>query len=115
MTNKKDGFTPVSDDTNNGSPDGTPKAELAYQPSLDSSINDSSQNSKSNSDVQFSISPVWTGTAADYDKPSTQFIGTGEGAQIYGWGLYASSKKGIGRTYAEEDFRRKKSLNKNNE
>ncbi len=44
LTNKKDGFTQVSDATSNGSPDVTPKAGLAYQPSYDSSINKSTKN-----------------------------------------------------------------------
>ena len=52
---------------------------------------------------QYSVSPVWTGSAADYDKPSLHYVGTGEGAQVYGWGLYGSSEKGVGRTYAEAD------------
>ena len=43
---------------------------------------------------QFSVSPVWTGSAADYDKPSLHYVGTGEGAQVYGWGLYGASAEG---------------------
>ena len=56
---------------------------------------------------RFSISPVWTGSAADYDKPSLHYIGTGEGAQAYGWGLYGSSEREIGEFYAKADARRK--------
>lgn len=57
--------------------------------------------------VMYQISPVWTGSAAYYDKPSLMFIGTGEGAQVYGWGLYGSSSREIGEWYAHEDHKRK--------
>ncbi|MBQ7177387.1 MAG: hypothetical protein IJS08_08235, partial [Victivallales bacterium] len=58
-------------------------------------------------DVKFSISDLYTGSAADYDKPSLHYIGTGEGAHVYGWGLYASDNREIAKWYAEEDFKRK--------
>ena len=54
-------------------------------------------------DVRFSVGPVYTGSAADYDRPSLHFVGTGEGAQVYGWGLYGSSAEDVGRWYAEKD------------
>lgn len=56
---------------------------------------------------RFSISRLYTGSAADYDKPSLHAIGTGEGAQAYGWGLYASSRRGIAEAYASADKSRK--------
>ncbi len=56
---------------------------------------------------RFSVSPVYTGSAADYDKPSLQFIGTGEGAQVYGWGLYGSESRKVAEWYAEQDIGRK--------
>ena len=50
-----------------------------------------------NPDVRYSIAGVYTGAAADYanrsrqggkdDGPSLLKIGTGEGSQVYGWGL----------------------------
>ena len=54
------------------------------------------------SDKKLSISELYTGTAADYEKPSLQFIGTGEGAQVYGWGLYASNQRGVAEEYAKD-------------
>ena len=57
--------------------------------------------------IRFSIAPVWTGSAADYDRPSLHYIGTGEGAQAYGWGLYGSSDRGIATGYAERDVKNK--------
>lgn len=50
--------------------------------------------------VRLSVENVWTGGAADYDKPSLQFVNTGEGSQVYGWGLYGSSVRGVGEFYA---------------
>jgi len=50
-----------------------------------------------NPDIRYSRSGIFTGTAADYanrsrqggvdDGPSVKKIGTGEGSQVYGWGL----------------------------
>ena len=57
--------------------------------------------------MRFSVAPVYTGSAADYDRPSLHFIGTGEGAQVYGWGLYGSSNEDVARWYAENDAERK--------
>lgn len=57
-----------------------------------------------------SIGGVFTGTAADYanrsrqggveDGPSLKSIGTGEGAQAFGWGLYGSNRRGVAKSYA---------------
>lgn len=46
---------------------------------------------------------VWHGTPhRGIEKFSTDAIGTGEGAQVYGWGLYFTSKKEIGEHYREK-------------
>lgn len=57
-----------------------------------------------------SIGGIFTGTAADYanrsrqggvdDGPSVKHIGTGEGSQVYGWGLYGSTVRGVAEGYA---------------
>lgn len=47
------------------------------------------------------ISHIFTGTSANYDKPSLLKIGTGEGSQVYGWGLYGSNQRGVAETYAD--------------
>lgn len=52
-------------------------------------------------DIRYSIAPLYTGTWADYDKPSLHHVGTGEGSQVYGWGLYATDRRGIAERYAE--------------
>ena len=62
---------------------------------------------ESENPARFSVAPVWTGSAASYDAPSLQYIGTGEGAQVYGWGLYGSSSRNVGEWYARQDVKRK--------
>lgn len=57
---------------------------------------------------RFSIGGLYTGSAADYEKPSLQKVGTGEGNQVYGWGLYASTKKSVAMDYATADANRKR-------
>jgi len=57
----------------------------------------------SSTDSAFSVPDVWTGSAADYDKPSLLYIGTGEGSQVYGWGLYGSESRKVAEWYAEND------------
>ena len=46
---------------------------------------------------------LYSGSAADYEKPSLLKVGTGEGNQVYGWGLYASSERGVAEGYAAAD------------
>ncbi len=63
--------------------------------------------------VNFDTPGIYTGTAADYanrsrqggvdDGPSVKKIGTGEGSQVYGWGLYGSTERGVAEGYAKAD------------
>ena len=43
---------------------------------------------------------VYHGTPHDFDKFSTSKIGTGEGRQAFGWGLYFTTLKSIAQNYA---------------
>ena len=56
---------------------------------------------------RFAVGGIFTGSSADYDKPSIKFIGTGEGSQVYGWGLYGSTVRDIADGYAHQDAFRK--------
>ena len=56
------------------------------------------------------VSPVWTGSAANYEQPDLHFVGTGEGAQVFGWGLYGSESRSVADWYAQADVRRKNSV-----
>ena len=60
-------------------------------------------------EARYSISGVYTGSAADYEKPSLHYVGTGEGSQVYGWGLYASDRRGVAEGYANSDAKRRAS------
>lgn len=43
---------------------------------------------------------VYHGSAAKFDKFDHSYMGTGEGAQAYGWGSYVTEVEGIGKSYA---------------
>lgn len=43
---------------------------------------------------------AWHGSAADFDNFDLNFIGTGEGTQAYGYGVYVSGVKETGKMYA---------------
>ena len=45
---------------------------------------------------------AYHGSAADFDRFDHSFMGTGEGAQAYGWGTYVTEVDGIARSYAEK-------------
>jgi hypothetical protein len=46
--------------------------------------------------------PAYHGTPHQFDKFSLDHIGTGEGAQAYGWGLYFAGRKGVAEHYRKQ-------------
>lgn len=44
---------------------------------------------------------AWHGSPYEFDKFTTEKIGTGEGAQAFGWGLYFTDLKSIAKSYAQ--------------
>ena len=52
-------------------------------------------------EVDFYTPGLYTGSAADYERPSLHYVGTGTGDQVYGWGLYASDRRGVAEDYAK--------------
>lgn len=60
-------------------------------------------------EVDFYTPGLYTGSAADYERPSLHYVGTGEGNQVYGWGLYASDRRGVAEGYANSDAKRRAS------
>lgn len=69
-------------------------------PAADNNIPQLSENAcDTDNDLRFSVEDVRTGSAADY--------GTGKGAQVYGWGLYGSSSRGVAEWYANNDAHEK--------
>jgi hypothetical protein len=51
------------------------------------------------SDVLFQ--QVWHGSPHKFDKFTTEKIGSGEGAQVYGWGLYFAGEKKVAEYYRD--------------
>ena len=45
---------------------------------------------------------LYHGTAAKFEKPSTDFINTGQGAQSYGWGLYGAEAEPVALDMREQ-------------
>jgi hypothetical protein len=45
---------------------------------------------------------VWHGSPYNFDKFTTEKMGTGEGAQAFGWGLYFTDLESIAKNYAEK-------------
>lgn len=50
-------------------------------------------------DIGIFRQPAYHGSGSRFDKFSTDFMGTGEGAQAFGWGLYFSSSRQIAEFY----------------
>lgn len=46
---------------------------------------------------------VYHGSQASFDKFDHSFMGSGEGAQAYGWGTYVSEVEGIAKAYAKSN------------
>ena len=57
--------------------------------------------------ARLEINGTWHGTAAAFRKFSNEFMGTGEGAQAYGWGTYLAQRTGIAKGYWSADVDRK--------
>jgi hypothetical protein len=49
----------------------------------------------------------WHGTAADFRRFNHAFMGTGEGAQAFGWGTYLAERVGIAKGYWSRDVQEK--------
>lgn len=54
---------------------------------------------------KFSIK-TYHGSQASFDKFDHSFMGSGEGAQAYGWGTYVSEVKGIAKAYARQNAKK---------
>ena len=80
---------------------------------LRNNITSSGEKSSGNTGAVYSVDSVWTGSAASYDAPSLQYIGTGEGQQVFGWGLYGSSSREVAEWYAKADVARKRNPARN--
>ena len=50
----------------------------------------------------FKYAKAYHGSAADFDQFDHSKMGTGEGAQVFGWGTYLSDSEGIARSYRDK-------------
>jgi len=48
--------------------------------------------------------PAYHGTPHRFEVPSNEFMGTGEGAQAYGWGHYVAETPDVAKSYVPRDF-----------
>jgi hypothetical protein len=58
-------------------------------------------------ELEMSDSAGWHGTAAEFRKFNHEYMGSGEGAQAYGWGTYLAQRVGIAKDYWKSDIKRK--------
>ena len=82
----------------------SPLAERPKRPETASSVEQSIANHAQNvnlfADQQGEFNQAaWHGSAAQFDRFSTDHIGSGEGAQAHGWGLYFTADRSIGERY----------------
>ena len=57
--------------------------------------------------ARLELATHWHGTAAKFRQFNHAYMGSGEGAQAYGWGTYLAARFGIGKGYMEADVWRK--------
>jgi hypothetical protein len=65
----------------------------------------SSGSSARKSGLETYYQPAFAGSRVDYDRPSLEAIGSGEGAQAHGWGLYYALDRDIAEEYRETFLR----------
>ena len=53
-------------------------------------------------DPRILYQPAWHGSPHIFDRFSTGFMGTGEGAQAFGWGMYFAGRKGVAKFYRDK-------------
>ena len=47
---------------------------------------------------------AYAGSRTDYDRPALEAIGTGEGNQVHGWGLYYALNRDVAEGYRERSY-----------
>ena len=80
--------------------DGTQEYVVFNPNQIKSATENTGEYSPANDDIRMSIA-AYHGSGADFEKFDLSFIGTGEGAQAYGHGIYVTTRKGIAKNYAD--------------
>ena len=74
---------------------------LASKGSLVAFNNNVSQNAENVKGNKTLLQSAFAGSRVDYDAPSLEAIGSGEGAQAHGWGLYYALNKDVADRYRD--------------
>ena len=69
---------------------------VAFEPNQIKSVNNSGAYGETG-DIYYQS--AYAGSRVDYDRPSLEAIGTGEGAAAHGWGLYYALNKDVAEDY----------------
>ena len=57
--------------------------------------------------AQLELKGTWHGTGAKFNQFDFAYMGSGEGAQVYSWGTYRAQRKGVAKTYQEQEVKDK--------
>lgn len=87
---------PLRDDTR--TPGEIDSTRESIGPNGTISIADKSSKNKSDNATSL-YQTAYAGSRVDYDRPSLEAIGSGEGAQVHGWGLYYALNRNIAERY----------------
>lgn len=85
------------------------KAVEKYQDKLDSlfaKYKDLDRQLKAVAEPGVRFLRTYHGSQASFDKFDHSFMGSGEGAQAYGWGTYVSEVEGIAKAYAKQNAKK---------
>ena len=83
---------------NKGSQHATPATNLGDTAPIDITISQSDENVNSDGKL---YQKAFSASRVDYKHPSLEYIGTGEGNQAHGWGMYYALSKDVAEGYAE--------------
>lgn len=77
------------------------KSTLASKNPIGNFNNNIPQNADNVKGNKTLLQSAFAGSRVDYDKPSLEAIGSGEGAQAHGWGLYYALNKDVADRYRD--------------
>lgn len=77
------------------------KNRITDKDSMTDIIRKSAADTRIKEGIEERFRTVYHGSPHDFDRFDHSFMGTGEGAQAYGWGTYVTEVNGIAESYAE--------------
>lgn len=78
------------------------KNRITDKDSMADIIRKSASDTRIKEGIEERFRTVYHGSGASFDRFDHSFMGTGEGAQAYGWGTYVTEVNGIAKSYAEK-------------